>query len=160
MQHDKVDKSTSLVVPFRLYFGNKQERKSRAIVTRDDGFEWQAQGPANLISPPLSLSFTLCVCLQCVGCVKKKRRNWEKLSQLCLSSDRWLMNCERSLSVSIQTSRIKYSATATWCGWTSVCFFFFPFFVWTYGIKKGRGLVMQPNNLPSIDNNSEKKGTE
>ena len=88
------------------------------------------------LSPPSSL----CVYNVCGMCKEEKKGNWGKLSQLCLSSDRWLMNCERSLSVSIQSGRITYSAAATWCDRR---FFFFLF--------ENGGLVMQPNNLPSID---------
>lgn len=139
-QHDKVDKSSQpSSPPLGLYIFGKQTG-SRAIVRRDDGFEWQAEeGESYSSLPPLS------VCTMSVGCVrrkKEKKKKWRKiLSQLCLSSDRWLMNCERSLSVSIQDqpdyvfrrSNMMRPARLFLC------------------LKKGGGLVMQPNNLPSID---------
>lgn len=56
------------------------------------------QRRANLIPLP-----SFCVYNVCGMCKEKRKKKWRKiLSQLCLSSDRWLMNCERSLSVSIQ----------------------------------------------------------
>jgi hypothetical protein len=56
------------------------------------------QRRANLIPLP-----SFCVYNVCGMCKEERKKKWRKiLSQLCLSSDRWLMNCERSLSVSIQ----------------------------------------------------------